>query len=304
MAALGQTDITTSLVRNALGETTNDVGSLCDSELINKWSMYKPVTGTRPISTNNYYAINFPTNWDYIHVTDGYRLGDFRAYNHASLPPLQMNFYPTGTQSSDRATFIVDVVSASSTELDIEDFGLEDWYFGVMLDLGGDIFWWQTAELSPGLTGYTLGDDARTVSIAVSTGAISWYAFVSDAACVAGAEPPTYLFLPAHTGLVISGDFIVDYSEPYYTFVNNVTGVTVGGPYGRYEDHINFAALNIGAGIEVEFWTLIDSVLTSIGTAYIEAGTPELPVETVGIIGNVPALGVNETGEIVVEPSV
>lgn len=299
--ALPTTDINTDLVKRILGEITNDVGSLCTSSKINKWSMYKPVTGTRPISDNNYYAINFPTNWDYIPASDKFDLGDFRSYNHEAVPPLRMNFYPTGTSLSDRATFIIDVTTGSTTELDIEDFGLEDWYFGIKLDLGGEIYWYQTAELSPGMTGYTLGDDARTVSIAVNPGAISWQAFASDAAAVGGAAPDTYLFLPEHLGLVTNGTFIVDYNEPYYTFVNNVTGVTVGGPYGRYEDHINFVALNIGSGVEVEFWTLIDSVLTSIGTAYIEAGTPETPVETTGIIGNVPAIGINEVGEIIVE---
>ena len=43
MAVLGTTDISTTKVRNALGESSNDVGTLCKSNKINKFAKYKPV---------------------------------------------------------------------------------------------------------------------------------------------------------------------------------------------------------------------------------------------------------------------
>ena len=41
--ALGTTNITTTLVGNTLGVASRDVGVLCSSSLINKWSKNKPV---------------------------------------------------------------------------------------------------------------------------------------------------------------------------------------------------------------------------------------------------------------------
>ena len=41
--ALGTTNITTTLVGNTLGIASKDVGTLCSSSLINKWSKNKPV---------------------------------------------------------------------------------------------------------------------------------------------------------------------------------------------------------------------------------------------------------------------
>ena len=41
--ALGTTNITTTLVGNTIGVASRDVGTLCSSSLINKWSKYKPI---------------------------------------------------------------------------------------------------------------------------------------------------------------------------------------------------------------------------------------------------------------------
>jgi hypothetical protein len=46
---LPQTGVRISAVRNALGENTNDLGSLCTSPKINKWSFWKAVTS--PVMT-------------------------------------------------------------------------------------------------------------------------------------------------------------------------------------------------------------------------------------------------------------
>ena len=41
--ALGTTSITTTLVGNTIGVASKDVGTLCSSSSINKWSKHKPV---------------------------------------------------------------------------------------------------------------------------------------------------------------------------------------------------------------------------------------------------------------------
>ncbi len=44
--ALGTTEITTTLVATTIGEVTNDVGALCRSSKVNRWSIYKPRINT------------------------------------------------------------------------------------------------------------------------------------------------------------------------------------------------------------------------------------------------------------------
>lgn len=41
--ALTTTGITTTIVKNAIGEATNNIGNICRNSNINKWSKYKPV---------------------------------------------------------------------------------------------------------------------------------------------------------------------------------------------------------------------------------------------------------------------
>lgn len=80
--ALSSTNITTTLVRNTLSEAINTVFGLCTSSSINKWSRYKPTTGTRPGGTSGKFGLNLPTNWNIVPIVDTARLGDFRGYEH------------------------------------------------------------------------------------------------------------------------------------------------------------------------------------------------------------------------------
>ena len=110
MAALPSTGITTSMVAQAIGAGTNDVGSLCKHTNVNKWSKYKPVrlekvTG---LTESDFKQANFGFNilassdspsvdilsryWDYLKPIGGsatpFRLGDFRQYDHNEGKPL------------------------------------------------------------------------------------------------------------------------------------------------------------------------------------------------------------------------
>lgn len=104
--ALGTTNITTTLVGNTLGVASKDVGVLCSSSLINKWSKNKPVryNTTSPITDSQrkevYYGFDIANmvktdavsaasiNWNYLKPLGGanspYRLGDFRSYDHTA----------------------------------------------------------------------------------------------------------------------------------------------------------------------------------------------------------------------------
>lgn len=98
MAALGTTNITTTLVANTLGVGSNDIGTLCSSDKINPFSIHKPlrtylgvsdVTGFHKTvngSVNSAGIIKYQSPG--IVPTREYRLGDFRQYDHDTLKPI------------------------------------------------------------------------------------------------------------------------------------------------------------------------------------------------------------------------
>lgn len=103
MAQLPTTNISTTLVRNTLGEDNNDVGLLCLSNNINIWAKYKPHSLSEPsgVESDGYRDHGLYRSSDTKAITyarpaggasDPYRLGDFRQYNHSAKPPVQFNF--------------------------------------------------------------------------------------------------------------------------------------------------------------------------------------------------------------------
>lgn len=97
--ALPNSNISISMVRNELGESSNDLSVLCKSDKINKWSAYKPFVDANPVAgksstcgfsipytiTPNIY-FNKDALWSYLKPSGGvnepFRLGDFRQYDH------------------------------------------------------------------------------------------------------------------------------------------------------------------------------------------------------------------------------
>ena len=127
MAQLPDHGITVSKVAQTLGVTSTDVGKLCICHTINKWSKQKPVkfdkqTGltaadfksahyglvvpyafSDDMSASRYYTLSEvrkmmkpEMNWGYQRPEGGehspYRLGDFRCYEHGSIPVLYSNY--------------------------------------------------------------------------------------------------------------------------------------------------------------------------------------------------------------------
>lgn len=131
--ALGSTGITTSLVGNAIGSSSRNVGALCSSSLINEWSKWKPISsnvGTMTLAElkNRNYGIEILTqnnanslvtsiknngNLGYKYnkpiggANSPYRLGDFRNYDHSA--PM-----PVGTSYKNNETVNIGGVTSSN----------------------------------------------------------------------------------------------------------------------------------------------------------------------------------------------
>ena len=73
-------DITITQVKNAIGETTTNLGALVTSTKRNKWAAFKPGTFNLSGWLTAQYVLDNPT--------DGYRLGDYLGYNHNAKPPV------------------------------------------------------------------------------------------------------------------------------------------------------------------------------------------------------------------------
>ena len=101
--ALSSTTITATDVATVLGTTNRTWSHLCAHPNINKWSKWKPVRSNSEEALTEQGMINFncglvrPDMWDCNYLTprggaynEFYRLLDFRNYNHAAIPPVNI----------------------------------------------------------------------------------------------------------------------------------------------------------------------------------------------------------------------
>ena len=171
MAALPNTNITTTLVGQTLGTSSRDVGTLCTHPNINKWSKWKPVrfdkvTGlTLPelksvnygIGINNYSSVdnvksayaNEISVWTYLRPRGGqinefYRLGDFRNYNHSASEivggsSVTSNVSNELGKNNDIIASLFVTGNASSSELSWADLNLSGRKVGLALFDGGTL---------------------------------------------------------------------------------------------------------------------------------------------------------------------
>lgn len=117
--------ISVTEIATRLGETTKDVGSLCKSDNINKWSFWKPVNLNKltPITAADLYSVNdglmvyeFPNPqrllyeiqhpnasniWSYYDREPPYRLGDFYRYQHLADPLCNIEWIGTDTNGKN-----------------------------------------------------------------------------------------------------------------------------------------------------------------------------------------------------------
>lgn len=102
--ALPNSNISVSMVKQAIGSGSNDLETLCTHEKINKWSKWKPVRFNKvsgltegDIQTSKCGLDRNPQTQtiSYLRPRGGtynefYRLGDFRNYNHLAVPPVDV----------------------------------------------------------------------------------------------------------------------------------------------------------------------------------------------------------------------
>lgn len=151
--ALPNTGITVSLVRNTIGENKNDVGQLCTSNKINKWSFYKPITRNKLILTDaDFYAVNDGftaqsynnaidcwnaiingSTWTHQTAESPYRLGDFRGYDHNSGPFLTFGFMDTSQARRGESRPI-----ENSGTMDLQEIYNNFQFFNAIANQSGD----------------------------------------------------------------------------------------------------------------------------------------------------------------------
>nr|WP_320038847.1 hypothetical protein [uncultured Bacteroides sp.] len=172
------TGITTTLISATLGHGTNDVGKLCTSNKINKWSKHKPVKGTTfkgangdcglSITSSNSIAgilniISTGTTWSYDKPTGGatypYRLGDFRNYNHTAESPITVDV-PEIAYISAGSTQVSMFYTEDDYSINISDIdSIKNTYMGAyMVSTNGTTSARMITATSPILSGVTYVD--------------------------------------------------------------------------------------------------------------------------------------------------
>ena len=157
--ALPNDKISTTLVANTLGTSSRDVGTLCTHQAINKWSKWKPVrlnTNGNPLTDANrisvrsgmsipmvssedelinYYRNNPTPQWGYNKPTNatGYRLGDFRGYEHTAYKFYEVDI-PSKVLVSGNSTIPIGVLGLRRAgNMFWEDLMFEDLYVGAVI---------------------------------------------------------------------------------------------------------------------------------------------------------------------------
>jgi hypothetical protein len=234
--ALTTTDITTGIIRTALSESNNDVFQLCTSTAINKWSRYKPVTGTWPAGTTGMYGLNLPTNWNHVDITSNARMGDFREYDHTAIPTMH-------SLTTEQDTNTMNAMSAPNNRWKIRAYNvaatypyyitpdllsMQSYYFGIKISGAGTYTAYKTHDQvsSIAYTGVDLDvyatydpDEAFYTDLPFGSGTYTWELFIASTQTTASpgcpigwstSAPSNYIALP-HEGLYSStGTFTVE----------------------------------------------------------------------------------------------
>jgi hypothetical protein len=246
MAALPQTNISISAVKTKLGETTNSLFNLCSSSLINKWSKYKPIVGSMPAGTSGYYGLTIgsanPNKWNAAGILDTARLGDFRGYEHdqsIAYPPIfnitsdnnVRTLNPAGTPADNYFVVKIDN-TASDYRIVPSDLGFDDYYYGIMIQIGSGA--WQYKSFGLVSDGTYSGAYVQVIAFLEKNGSVwsyrnlpygegtyNYQLFISSAETAAApatngwttTQPAGYITLPSGTvngsAIGYSGSFTV-----------------------------------------------------------------------------------------------
>lgn len=155
MAVLPITGISTSMIREALSENTNNVGGLCNSNKVNRWSKRKPHVDTRIaknfskywrtsdvspyIRSGLYIPYQYDSIWEYPRngMTYPNRLGDFRGYEHNGEPETYLNMNNQFTLDYPyEVTYLFNGEESDTGLISLQDiFDLENKYVCLALEM-------------------------------------------------------------------------------------------------------------------------------------------------------------------------
>ncbi|WP_430813126.1 hypothetical protein [Carboxylicivirga sp. RSCT41] len=169
--ALSETNLTIDDVKSAIGDNSNDVGTLCTSNNINMYSLKKPVYQENNTASEWYkakdgnYSLTIPsfsygqtpTDWTYHRPSGGsvepFDLGHFRGYNHnAEIPLVQpQQSLSFNLWSSSYITFMYMMAPENSAYLNMSDLDyngipLDTMYLGAEVIKSGEVTQYLTAQ--------------------------------------------------------------------------------------------------------------------------------------------------------------
>lgn len=174
--------VSISDVKTVLGESSNDLATLCKSSKINMWARFKPTVYPAPFPSDWYkagdgnYGITIPVytsikdlyaayhisgdtshrngytyNQPYGGSVSPYRLGDFRGYRHNSQPPI--GGFTTNTRVVTNAgvtgscAYRLTSATGDDGQFTLAEMGdLKNCYFGFALFKNGSAVYWKTAS--------------------------------------------------------------------------------------------------------------------------------------------------------------
>ena len=161
--ALKNTGITSTIVANAIGESSRKWSVLCKSSKINKWSKWKPVSINKvtPITAGDLknidYGLKPPTpKTDYTEVVDvkwtyekptgsstsPFRIGDFRNYYHnaGAIVSAEQDVKINKATNTTKMFGLSMNIGDSDEQIGLNDFSgvIGDYYYGIVFENGNN----------------------------------------------------------------------------------------------------------------------------------------------------------------------
>ena len=223
-------------VKTVLAETVNNLGSMCQSGKVNKWSKWKPiiyatVSGiTEQILKSQNYGFTIPTFqdiasaisstdvWVYNKPVEYNRIGDFRNYLHAAIMPYNiiMPDYMTVGDSAIQVRLIDTTASMTykAYNLKLSDM-LPNYYFGVIIQRDSQV---QIKTVSTVVSADSNTINISDCSLLQSAGTVTLMAVITTKAVTSWSTvaEQTIYSLNAEAGFALANVPIYAASVPHY----------------------------------------------------------------------------------------
>lgn len=316
--ALGTTNISTGLVAQTIQENSSDVGTLCKSTKINKWSKWKPirfnkVTGITATDLHNAnYGLTTPTftsltdlfdsyhtgsghgaDWGYNKprgyvseiIIEPYRLGDFRNYLHTADPvttnaAIDKTAYLSGT-TADR-TVTGTFISAESTDYQIgfSDLNMSYAYLGIaVFDNANTLV---DYEINPTAGAKTVGIDVSGYTAGIYKGILFLSSSTSAVTDIIGFDNVSVNY----NNITISSVPIAFSMKPIWVGTGQIKTVSVQMTFRNYAGSVDLTACRLALRYSDNAYN--DAMETGeqsqvIGTLSTASGSTEITYTFTGV---------------------